>query len=86
MNTFYSQKQFDNLNKEYDELDNNKNIYIYYVIKNQQNEEKIAQVTEVTEKSKILFDDAVNLGTVIKHLGSFTEYKSVDELNKLYKK
>lgn len=86
MNAFYSQKQFDNLNKEYDELDNNKNIYIYYVIKNQQNEEKIAQVTEVTEKSKILFDDAVNLGTVIKHLGSFTEYKSVDELNKLYKK
>jgi len=79
MNTFYSQKQFDNLNKK----DLN---YIYYVIKNQQNEEKIAQVTEVTEKSKILFDDAVNLGTVIKHLGSFTEYKSVDELNKLYKK
>ena len=77
MNTFYSEKQFNNLNK---------NIYIYYVIKNQQNEEKIAQVTEVTEKSKILFDDAVNLGTVIKHLGIFTEYKSVDELNKLYKK
>lgn len=84
MNAFYSQKQIDNLNKIYDELD--KNIYIYYVVKNPQNKEEIVQVTEVTKNSNILFDDAVNLGTVIKHLGSFTEYKSVDELNKLYKK
>jgi len=86
MNAFYSQKQFDNLNKEYDELDNNKNIYIYYVVEDPQNKKKIVQVTEVTKNPSILFDDAVNLGTVIKHLGSFTEYKSVDELNKLYKK
>ena len=78
MYAFYSQKQFDSLHKK--DLK-----YIYYVIKNQLNEEKIAQVTEVTEKSKILFDDAMNLGTIIKHLGSFHEYKSVDELNKLYK-
>ena len=79
MNAFYSQKQFNNSNKK----DLN---YIYYVVKNPQNKEEIVQVTEVTKNSNILFDDAVNLGTVIKHLGSFTEYKSVDELNKLYKK
>ena len=78
MYAFYSQKQFDSFHQK--DLK-----YIYYVVKNQQNEEKIAQVTEVTEKSKILFDDAMNLGKIIKHLGSFTEYKSVDELNKLYK-
>ena len=84
MNTFYSEKQFNNLNKTYDELD--KNIYIYYVVEDPQNKKKIVQVTEVTKNPSILFDDAVNLGTVIKHLGSFTEYKSVDELNKLYKK
>jgi hypothetical protein len=84
MNTFYSEKQFNNLNKKYDELD--KNIYIYYVVEDPQNKKKIVQVTEVTKNPSILFDDAVNLGTVIKHLGSFTEYKSVDELNKLYKK
>jgi hypothetical protein len=78
MYAFYSQKQFDNFDKK--DLK-----YIYYVVKNQQNEEKIVQVTEVTEKSKILFDDAMNLGTIIKHLGSFHNYKSVDELNKLYK-
>ena len=85
MNGFYSEKQLNNLNKNFHDLDN-KNIYIYYVVEDPQNKKKIVQVTEVTEKSKILFDDAVNLGTVIKHLGSFTEYKSVDELNKLYKK
>jgi hypothetical protein len=85
MNGFYSKKQFDNLNKKYDDLDN-KYIYIYYVVEDPQNKKKIVQVTEVTKNSNILFDDAVNLGTVIKHLGSFTEYKSVDELNKLYKK
>jgi len=85
MNGFYSKKQFDNLNKKYDDLDN-KYIYIYYVVEDPQNKKKIVQVTEVTKNPSILFDDAVNLGTVIKHLGSFTEYKSVDELNKLYKK
>ena len=76
MNGFYSQKQFDNFHHK------NKK-YIYYVVKNQQNEEKIAQVTEVSEKSKILFDDAMNLGTIIRHLGSFSDYKSIDELKKL---
>ena len=85
MNGFYSKKQFDNLNKKYDDL-YNIYIYIYYVVEDPQNKKKIVQVTEVTKNSNILFDDAVNLGTVIKHLGSFTEYKSVDELNKLYKK
>lgn len=78
MYAFYSQKQFDSFHKK--DLK-----YIYYVIKNKQNEEKIVQVTEVTKNSKILFDDAMKLGTIIKHLASFTEYKSVDELNKLYK-
>ena len=76
MNGFYSQKQFDSFHKK--DLK-----YIYYVVKNQKNEEKIAQVTEVTEKSKILFDDAMNLGTIIRHLGSFSEFKSIDELKKL---
>lgn len=83
MNAFYSQKQFDNLNKKYDNLDKKNLKYIYYVVKNKQNKEEIVQVTEVTKNPRILFDDAENLGTVIKHLGSFTEYKSVDELNKL---
>ena len=85
MNGFYSKKQFDNLNKKYDDLDN-KYIYIYYVVEDPQNKKKIVQVTEVTKNPSILFDNTVNLGRVIKHLGSFTEYKSVDELNKLYKK
>ena len=76
MNGFYSQKQFDSFHDK--ELK-----YIYYVVKNQQNEEKILQVTEVTDKYKILFDDALNLGKIIRHLGSFNEYKSVEELNKL---
>lgn len=78
MNAFYSQKQFDNFHHK-------DKKYIYYVIKNQQNEEKIAQVTEITEKSTILFDDALNMGKIVRHLGSFHDYKSVDELNKLYK-
>ena len=76
MNGFYSQKQFDSFHDK--ELK-----YIYYVIKNQQNEEKIVQVTEVTDKSNILFDDAMNMGKIVRHLGSFSEYKSVEELNKL---
>ena len=76
MYAFYSKKQFDNFH-------NKDRKYIYYTVKNQQNEEKIVQVTEVTEKSKILFDDAVNLGTIIKHLGSFIDSKNIDDLNKL---
>lgn len=76
MNAFYSQKQFNSFH--------NKDLkYIYYIVKNKQNKEEIVQVTEVTKNLRIIFDDAVNSGTVIKHLGSFTEYKSVDELNKL---
>lgn len=83
MNAFYSKKQFDNLNKKFHDLDNNKNTYIYYKIKNKQNKEEIVQVTEVTKNPRILFDDAVNLGTIIKHLGSFMESKNIDDLNKL---
>ena len=76
MNGFYSQKQFDSFH--------HKDLkYIYYLVKNRQNEEKIVQITEVTDKSKISFDDAMNLGKIIRHLGSFSEYKSVQELNKL---
>ena len=47
MNGFYSQKQFDNLNKK----DLN---YIYYVVEDPQNKKKIVQVTEVTKNSNIL--------------------------------
>lgn len=56
---FFSQKQFKN-SSETDE--DNKKPYIYYKLKNG----KTVQITEISSKNQITFDDAICLGEVDK--------------------